>query len=54
MDPRHNLRASSLTPRHATAKPRVVPATTRDCLPDPSEIRVGSLHVLETSNGPLQ
>lgn len=42
---RHNLQGSSLTPRHATAKPRVVPATTRDSQPDPSETRVGSFHV---------
>lgn len=45
MTGRHDPQGSSLTPRHAIGKPRVVPATTRDCAPDPSEIRVGLFHV---------
>jgi len=45
MTGRHDSQGSSLTPRHAIGKPRVVPATIRDCLSDPSEVRVGSFHV---------
>lgn len=45
MSCRHDSQGSPLTPRHAIAKSRVMPATTRDFAPDPSEIRVGSFHV---------
>jgi len=42
---RHDSAGSPLTLEHAMAKSRVVPATTRDFMPDPSGIRVGSFHV---------
>lgn len=36
---------SSLTVRNATGRSRGLPAATEECVPDPNEFRVGSLHV---------